>query len=158
MPKPFDEAIKLKGICRFCKVGTTVTDDRKFNCERVNLGTFTDFCTKVDYLDCPFNADRMSAYRRGMERKPEPVKKVVAPPLDRASGKPEYSAAYIDELKALVFKDAGEFKREALKRLNMQPSQVDHVTKDYNLTKPEPRQRAWLDCIQHYEKWLKEKR
>jgi hypothetical protein len=171
MSKLFDEALKLKDICRYCirhddsSLQTTIIN---FTCQRADLGVSSEFCTKENYLQCTYNEVNMRSMpdrpKKGIVPLPSggnacenpPAKQIAPPTIDRATGKPSPTPAYIDELKKLAFKDAGELKREALRLLNFQPSQVDHVTKSYDLTKAEPRKYAWLDVIQTWEKWTKE--
>lgn len=153
MSKPIDEAIKLKGICRFCKIlNPRKCGEKGFECERADLGKFDDFCTKEDYLACPFNKVRM---REMPERKSD----IVADPR-LIQGTPENmkmkSSSYIDDLKKLEFQTEGEFFTACHKYFKLVKSQVEPHISSYDLSKIEQRKFAWLNVIAHYKEWMRE--
>jgi len=139
MTKPFDEAIKLKGICRFCIVRDG--DIKYFHCNRADLGEFLEYCTKEDYLACPFNEVHM----REMPQLPPKPK----PSVFNKTPVPG-SSSYIDDLKKLVFANDGQLYYSCYRYFDKLKKDVEPLLKDYDLSKEADRKNAWLRLIDYY--------
>jgi hypothetical protein len=165
MPKPFDEAIKLKGICRFCK--PMLCGESKvfydFTCLQAEIGIFNDFCTKEDYQRCTFNEvnlrsmpqspvgksvfDKTKAIEKNPPAGGPPVAKKQSPKLTP------------DEMEKLEFKTIGDFYTAIQRHLGKYRTEIDGFIsrlphkpgqKKYDLANAADRQSVWLKLIEQY--------
>jgi hypothetical protein len=160
MSKPFDEAEKLKGICRFCLINTetisagTYKYERKFTCSRIDLGVFEDFCTKEDYYRCTFNEVNMKSLPQTSPAGKTALSTGPGKNVDKAP--PRVGPGYIDDLKKLTFESREKFYWGCQFYFKKLKKDVDPLLKTYDLTDADDRKMAWARLVDRYAPGMKE--
>jgi hypothetical protein len=175
--KPFDEAIKLKGICRFCQPHTRSMNvsspdrheieylyNREFTCGQRDIGAHEDFCTRENYLQCPFKEVSLSAMPH---KPPKPIgghaietagekENVSHPALKSPYRLPDITrkdypkdADFFTALYILEFPDRGFFYAACSKYFKMTYSDVNPMIAGLDPNNKEQRINAWRQVVGH---------